>query len=964
MAENRIDLEVRAKALLGDAQKQISQFLGELEKKTESVGKTGAVSMGKLQEAFKNPLQGARQLSGELSGSLLTSLATVGVAATATAGFLAAVGAAAIAAAREAATVGGALDDMSEITGISVERLSHLKFAAEVAGTSMEQLTNVIFMMQQRMEKNPEDFAQGLNRIGLSLREIEALSPDEQFMAIAEAFRSAGPEVNKTATAIELFGRQGRDIIPLLNEDLKGLVERSRELGMEWSGQDAAAAEDLGRKSRELGLIWKDLYTDIGRAFIPMLTSLLGAINDVSGVVISATKWFGDHVLMVDEITAAYKEAAGWIHAARGELGEIPKVASPKPWQDLKDNGLQPVVLTEREITQIIKDQEKAIKDRQAAAKRAADEAKRQAEERRRQEELFAQEEARVDNRRREAATQAEAEGRARQERLRAFEQAARDDTARQVQIQADREKQIEQDKQDAIITSEIDAYRKRAELREQMLDGFKSTFNSMVTAVQGSFAQMMLRTKSFKEGFLDIWQSIKAGFLNNLNQLLGMFVNQFLKGMLNAMTGSQGGFASAFSGLFGGGGGGLPGLPGGGGGGGLGNLGGLFGRGGGGGFAIPGGIQTDINGNLLTQGGGLGNFARFGGGSLMALAGAMQFMKPGRQIMGGLQAGAGIGTMVAPGIGTLIGAGVGALAGWIKGLGGPSQKELEGRAVTQQFKDLADSLLTDIQRIEAGGEAWKKQVILVRDAYLKVGKSEQEALSAVERLWKAEKEGAGATQAALEPIIAAIEMAGQQSQESAAQTVEAQAQVEEATKRGMALWEEYARRGGVVGPQIANSLRSALSGIPGYTGQIASQIDAILSGITVDPIEIPTVITGVGADGGELPPPDTILPGAAAGGLFTRPTFRVIAEREPEIVGSPNVIVNALTQALRDAGTGAGGGGGMVNSFTFNITALDGSDLRRKVEDDVLPIIIEAWEVNRNRVLTKTRHALALGAA
>lgn len=43
--------------------------------------------------------------------------------------------------------------------------------------------------------------------------------------------------------------------------------------------------------------------------------------------------------------------------------------------------------------------------------------------------------------------------------------------------------------------------------------------------------------------------------------------------------------------------------------------------------------------------------------------------------------------------------------------------------------------------------------------------------------------------------------------------------------------------------------------------------------------------------------------PGAAAGGLFARPTMRVIAESRPEIVGQPNVIVDALSQAMEAAG-------------------------------------------------------------
>jgi hypothetical protein len=51
---------------------------------------------------------------------------------------------------------------------------------------------------------------------------------------------------------------------------------------------------------------------------------------------------------------------------------------------------------------------------------------------------------------------------------------------------------------------------------------------------------------------------------------------------------------------------------------------------------------------------------------------------------------------------------------------------------------------------------------------------------------------------------------------------------------------------------------------------------------------------------GGVGPGDEATVRGAANGGLFSRPTFRVIAEREPEVAGSPNAIVRAFTEALQ----------------------------------------------------------------
>lgn len=99
---------------------------------------------------------------------------------------------------------------------------------------------------------------------------------------------------------------------------------------------------------------------------------------------------------------------------------------------------------------------------------------------------------------------------------------------------------------------------------------------------------------------------------------------------------------------------------------------------------------------------------------------------------------------------------GLGKIGGAIKNLfGGPSSEELEGRTVAGEFRKQMESMLSDTQRAEAGGEKWKESVIAVRDAYIAAGHSEQEALDIMDKLWKAEKQGAGAVEKVIDEINA-----------------------------------------------------------------------------------------------------------------------------------------------------------------------------------------------------------------
>lgn len=140
---------------------------------------------------------------------------------------------------------------------------------------------------------------------------------------------------------------------------------------------------------------------------------------------------------------------------------------------------------------------------------------------------------------------------------------------------------------------------------------------------------------------------------------------------------------------------------------------------------------------------------------------------------------GAALGSVI-PGVGTLLGAMAGQLLDplmgkigsafkavgnfmkemWTFGLaGGPSAAEKEGRSVAAAFREELERMLTDVQRLEAGNDGWKRSVIAVRDAYIAAGRTEQDALAVMDRLWKAEKQGGDA----VKKVIAEIEMVTRQ---------------------------------------------------------------------------------------------------------------------------------------------------------------------------------------------------------
>lgn len=106
------------------------------------------------------------------------------------------------------------------------------------------------------------------------------------------------------------------------------------------------------------------------------------------------------------------------------------------------------------------------------------------------------------------------------------------------------------------------------------------------------------------------------------------------------------------------------------------------------------------------------------------------------------------------PLLGSLFGPVAEKIAGFFRRIfGGPDAEEMAGRASVAAFEEDLHSLLNQTQLNEAGNEDWKKTVIAIRDAYLAVGLTEEDAMAAAKRLWESSKKGAAETAAAIKAI-------------------------------------------------------------------------------------------------------------------------------------------------------------------------------------------------------------------
>lgn len=159
--------------------------------------------------------------------------------------------------------LGETLQDTAYKISSTADETAKLKYVFDVAGGSIEQAGNLLFVMQKQMENSPDKFEKGLKDIGLNIQAIQGLNPVDTFLKVADSFRQNTDQTNRAGAAMDLFSKQGRDAISILMKPLAELNDSLKDTSL-YSNDDAQRAEELGMAWRKLKEDASWFGTDIG----------------------------------------------------------------------------------------------------------------------------------------------------------------------------------------------------------------------------------------------------------------------------------------------------------------------------------------------------------------------------------------------------------------------------------------------------------------------------------------------------------------------------------------------------------------------------------------------------------------------------------------------------------------------------------------------------------------------------
>ena len=226
----------------------LSRSLGNLNKQAGAVGG----GLGRIGQAAKGV--------GGLMGALLPVGAVAGLTAIA----------------KGSIDAADNLNDMSQRTGVAVESLSRFGQAAQDSGSSIEGVAKGMGQLARRITDPSSAASKALSGIGVATRDAQGKvrSLDAVMLEISDRFAKMPDGAEKSALAMQLFGKSGVELIPMLNQGRAALEQYQATI----SGDMAKSADEFNDSLNAIGRSLSGPFNEAVTALLPAITSIAQGI--------------------------------------------------------------------------------------------------------------------------------------------------------------------------------------------------------------------------------------------------------------------------------------------------------------------------------------------------------------------------------------------------------------------------------------------------------------------------------------------------------------------------------------------------------------------------------------------------------------------------------------------------------------------------------------------------------------
>jgi len=192
---------------------------------------------------------------------------------------------------RAAFTAADHINDLAQRIGFAGSTLSALNIPLLQAGSNLDEFAASAAILNNQVgeaAKGNQEAVQAFDQLGLSVRNLMALSEEDRFYAVADALSRVGDQATRTEAGRNLLGRGFAAMNPILdqtNGNMRGFVEQAKAAG------DALTDEQLQRID-EFGDTWVKQVERLKLAMANAMPGLQLYLDGLLGIVNLPTNAF------------------------------------------------------------------------------------------------------------------------------------------------------------------------------------------------------------------------------------------------------------------------------------------------------------------------------------------------------------------------------------------------------------------------------------------------------------------------------------------------------------------------------------------------------------------------------------------------------------------------------------------------------------------------------------------------
>ena len=221
---------------------------------------------------------------------------------------------------------------LNRAVGGTVEMSSKLRFAAKMSGQDMESFTKAMGLLDKNLVK-AADAGKGpvfdsLKKMGVAFTDAQGkVKPlTETLPDMAEVFSKMENGPQKTALALQLFGRNGMSILPFLNRGKAGIEELMGQTDdyNQVVGEDQVAAFKKNIEAqRKFDAAMTGIKMTLGEDLLPAITPIVEGLGTLARVFGDLPQPVQTGLLGIAAASLAFSALSGPLGAVKGGLGGL-----------------------------------------------------------------------------------------------------------------------------------------------------------------------------------------------------------------------------------------------------------------------------------------------------------------------------------------------------------------------------------------------------------------------------------------------------------------------------------------------------------------------------------------------------------------------------------------------------------------------------------------------------------------